>query len=313
MNINVISPRNQFLWTNFSYVVVLAVIAVNSVSARVQALEPVNLRSVDPFVVLAGSLVSNIPGSAITGDIGLSPASGSNITGFGSLEVTGIVYTVDAGGPAGSIMATTDLTTAKSDLTLAYNDAAGRTPVPTGPFLNPGAGNIGGLTLVPGLYKFTSGLSILGSSLTLQGEADDVWIFQIASDLVVANGIQVILSGGAQAANIFWQVGTSATLGTTSVFKGSILANQSISLNTGASLEGRALASIAAVTLASNVITKPIRKITVDIYNTGKKYGNRNRQVIDLIHFSAPVFAYPNHSNSAIRLVSAKGERRLGY
>jgi hypothetical protein len=225
--------------------------------AQSQPLQAVNLRSTAGFAVLAGSLVSNVPTSAITGNIGLSPATGGNITGFGPNEVTGIIYATDASGPAGSVPAASMLTTAKGDLTLAYNDAAGRTPVPSGAFLNPGSGNIGGLTLVPGLYKFTSTVSITGSNLTLAGSASDIWIFQIASALNVGNGVQVILSGGARAANIFWQVGTSATLGTTSVMKGTIMADQSISLNTGASLEGRALASIAAVTLASNAVTQP--------------------------------------------------------
>jgi hypothetical protein len=237
----------------------LLLTALFAFCAHAQSLQPVNLRSTAGFAVLAGSLVSNVPTSAVTGNIGLSPATGGNITGFGATEVTGTIYTVDASGPAGSVPAASALTTAKGDLTLAYNDAAGRTPVPSGPFLNPdnGSGNIGGLTLAPGLYKFTSTVSITGSNLTLSGGANDVWIFQIASSLNVGNGVHVILAGGARAANVFWQVGTSATLGTTSVFKGTILADQSISMNTGASLEGRALASIAAVTLASSVITQP--------------------------------------------------------
>jgi hypothetical protein len=146
---------------------------------------------------------------------------------------------------------------AKGDLTIAYQDAAGRTPVPSGPYLNPGSGNIGGLTLTAGLYKFTSTLSLVGSDVTLTGSPTDVWIFQIASNLVVGNGMKVILAGGAQAGNIFWQVGTSATLGTNSVFKGTIMADQSISMNTGARLDGRALVSIAAVTLASSTVTRP--------------------------------------------------------
>jgi len=228
-----------------------------SITTMSQAQTAVNLGSTANFVILAGSLVSNIPTSSVTGDIGLSPAAGSGITGFGAMEVSGLVYTVDATGPAGSTIAAALLTAAKGDLTIAFNDAAGRVPVPTGTFLNPGSGNIGGMTLVPGLYKFTSSASITGNDVTLTGNATAVWIFQIAADLNVGTGVKVILAGGAKAANIFWQVGTSATLGTTSVFKGTIMADQSISIGTGASLEGRALAASAAVTLASNVITKP--------------------------------------------------------
>lgn len=224
-----------------------------------QPLLPVNLGAASEFVVLGGSLVSNIPGSNITGNIGLSPAAGSNITGIGPTEITGTIYTVDATGPAGSVEAATKLTTAQGDLTIAYNDAAGRIPVPSGTFLNPGSGDIGGMTLVPGLYKFTSGVSvsITGSDVTLSGSATDVWIFQIATTLTVGNGIHVVLAGGAKASNVFWQVGTSASLGTTSVFKGTIMADQSIVLNTGASVEGRLLARIAAVTLASNTLVMP--------------------------------------------------------
>lgn len=238
-----------------SFLAGAALLAVLPAAAAPQ--EKVDLGSAERYVVLAGSLISNIPGSAITGDIGLSPAAGSFITGFGENEVTGTVFTTDATGPAGSVAAASDLTTAKGDITIAYNDMAGRTPVPAGEFLNPGSGNIGGATLESGLYKFTGGASITGSDVTLTGGADEVWIFQIAADLVVGNGIKVILAGGARAGNIFWQVGTSATLGTTVVFKGTIVADQSISMNTGASLEGRALARIAAVTLASNAITRP--------------------------------------------------------
>lgn len=237
--------------------VLLALLCLAHAGYADEPLKPVNLRSTADFAVLAGSLVSNIPTSAITGDIGLSPAAGSKITGFGDTEVTGTLFTVDATGPAGSVTAAEALTEAQGDLTLAYNDAAGREPVPAGDFLNPGAGNIGGLTLEPGLYKSTGALEITGSDLTLSGGEHDVWIFQIASDLNVGDGIKVTLEGGALAANVFWQVGTSATLGTTSEFKGTILADQSISLKTGATLDGRALASIAAVTLASSTVKVP--------------------------------------------------------
>jgi Ice-binding-like len=223
-----------------------------------QALSPIQLRSAESFVVLAGSLISNISGSALTGDIGLSPAAGSGITGFTPQDsISGIVYTVDASGPAGSIPAANSLANAKGDLVLAYNDAAARTPIPEGSFLNPGAGSIGGMTLASGLYKFTSGLSIVGSDLTLSGNEGDVWIFQIGTDLIVGQDTHVLLTGGAQSSNVFWQVGTSATLGTHAVFKGTILADQSITLNSGASLEGRALAATAAVTLSANSIVLP--------------------------------------------------------
>ena len=222
------------------------------VQTTVQA--AVNLRSTSGFAILAGSLISNIPTSAITGDIGLSPAARSSITGFGLTEVTGTIYASDDVSPAG---VPAMLTAAKGDLTTAYNDAAGRTA--TDIMLI--AGNIGGLTLTPGLYKSSGSLQISSGDLTFdaKGNADAVFIIQIASTLNTTSGRKVILSGGAKAANIFWQVGTSATLGTTSVFKGTIMADQSISLNTGAVVEGRLLARIAEVTLAGNVVVIPVQ------------------------------------------------------
>jgi len=168
-----------------------------------QSIPTLNLRSMDDFVILAGAAITGIPPVAITGNVGLSPAAGSNITGFDGSNVTGILYVVSSGPPAGSVPNATLLTTAKGDLTTAYNDAAGRTPVPTGTFLNPNGGNIGGLNLVPGLYKFTSEAAITGADVTLTGSATDVWIFQIGTSLNVGSGIHVILAGGAQAANIF--------------------------------------------------------------------------------------------------------------
>jgi transposase-like protein len=152
----------------------------------------------------------------------------------------------------------TRLTAAQGDLTIAYNNARDRTPVPVGTFLNPGSGDLAGLNLVPGIYKFT-GAALISSDVTLTGSDTSVWIFQIGSSLSVPDGgIKVILAGGAKAANIFWQVGTSAALGTTADFKGTIMADQSITLAGGARLDGRALARIAAVTLSANVITVPV-------------------------------------------------------
>jgi len=221
------------------------------VQTTVQA--AVNLRSDAGFVILAGSLVSNIPTSAIVGNIGLSPAARSFITGFGLTEVTGTIYASNDVSPVG---VPAMLTAAKGDLTTAYNDAAGRTATDIVLL----SGNISGLTLTPGLYKSSGSLQISSGDLTFdaKGNADAVFIIQIASTLNTTSGRQVILSGSAKAANIFWQVGTSATLGTTSVFKGNILADQSISLNTGAVVEGRLLARIAEVTLASNVVAIPV-------------------------------------------------------
>ena len=213
---------------------------------------PINLLSTTRFAILAATQITDVPTSVITGDVGLSPAARSFISGLTAPEVTGSIYAASDGG-AVAIM----LTQAQGDLTTAYNDAAGRTPVPTGPFLNPGSGNLSGLNLAPGLYKFTSGALLSGSDVTLTGNATNVWIFQIASTLNVDNGMQVILAGGAQASNIFWQVGTSAALGTTTIFEGTIMAHDSITLATGATLNGRALAETAEVTLESTTISNP--------------------------------------------------------
>jgi hypothetical protein len=202
---------------------------------------PVNLGSASNFAVLAGSTVTNTGGSQITGDLGVSP--GTAVTGFPPGTVNG---TIHAGDPVAA--------QAILDLTTAFNDAAGRS---TGPVSV--AGNLGGQTLPPGLYKSTSSLAISSGDLTLdaQGDANAVFIFQMASTLTTTSGRQVILSGGAKASNVFWQVGSSATLGTTSVFKGNILADQSITLDTGATLDGRALTRIGAVTLDTDTVTKP--------------------------------------------------------
>src|SRR5208283_1535 len=161
----------------------------------------VNLQSDSGFVILAGSLISNIATSAVTGNIGLSPAARSFITGFGLTEVIGTIYAADDVSPAG---VPAMLTAAKGDLTTAYNDAAGRTATDIVLL----AGNIGGLTLTPGLYKSSGSLEISSGDLTFdaKGNADAVFIIQIASTLITTSGRQVILSGGAKASNIFWQV-----------------------------------------------------------------------------------------------------------
>nr|VFJ60388.1 MAG: Protein of unknown function (DUF3494) [Candidatus Kentron sp. DK] len=227
--------------------------------ASVFALEPVNLGSTAGFAIVAASGVTNVTPSAVTGNIGLSPGPGAHITGLGPTEVRGTIYTTDATYPIANVAVIdpAGLAQVKTDLTNAYNDATNRTPVPTGTYLNPGAGNLGGLTLGPGLYKFTGAALLSGSDLTLNGTANDVWIFQIGTALTVANGMHVTLAGGARAANIFWRVGSSAALGVDSVMQGTILADQSITLATHATLNGRALARLANVTLQMNTITTP--------------------------------------------------------
>ncbi|OGV62672.1 MAG: hypothetical protein A2283_04400 [Lentisphaerae bacterium RIFOXYA12_FULL_48_11] len=152
---------------------------------------PVNLGSITNFMIFAGSAITS-GGGIINGDIGLSPNTGTNITGLTAAQVNGTIYAVDNTGPAGSVMDPGLLTTAKNDLTAAYNDTAARTNVT---FVNPGSGNIGGMNLLPGIYKFTSSALITGTNVTLTGGANDVWIFQIGSTLTVGSGIQVILAG----------------------------------------------------------------------------------------------------------------------
>jgi hypothetical protein len=173
--------------------------------------------------------------------------------------VSGTIFTVDPGGPAGSVVDSGLLTQAKIDLTEAFDDAAGRVPVPAGSFLNPGDANIGGLTLVPGLYKFTTTALLTGADVTLAGGPDDVWIFQIGTDLIVGSGIKVILEGGARAGNIFWQVGSSATIGTFAEFKGSILANVvnvATVRGTPVYANGDSIASLEDVTTADDADTR---------------------------------------------------------
>jgi hypothetical protein len=217
----------------------------------------VNLGTAGNYVILAKSAVSTTGATAITGNVGLSPAAATFITGFAlsspattfttSALVTGQVFASNYTAPTPAT-----LTTAVLDMQTAYTNAAGRT-LPD--FINLGAGNIQGLNLVPGLYKWGTGVSI-PSAVTLTGGVNDVFIFQIAQNLTVGNGAIVTLAGGAQARNVFWQVAGQATLGTTSNFKGIILSQTLIAFNTGSSITGRALAQTA-VTLNATTIVAP--------------------------------------------------------
>jgi hypothetical protein len=208
------------------------------------------------FAILAKSEISNVPTSSIDGDLGLSPAASSYVTGFvltragvrwTSPEITGGVFAAD-----NDPNTPTELTTAVGDMLTAYEDAANR---PTPEFLNLEGGAIGGQTLTPGLYKWTSSVTI-PADITLAGGPSDVWIFQISGDLSMAAAQQMTLSGGAQAENIVWQVAGEVTLGTTAHAEGIVLSQTAIHLGTGSSINGRLLAQTA-VTLASSTVNEP--------------------------------------------------------
>ena len=215
---------------------------------------PVNLGTAGTFAVLSKSGITDVYASAITGDVGTSPITGAALL-LTCGEVSGKVYVVDAAGPLPcAINNATLLDSAVLDMGFAYDDAAGRV-FPD--FTELGAGEIGGLTLQPGLYKWATGL-LITTDVTLTGGPDDVWIFQVAGTLNQANGTRITLAGGARPKNIFWQVAGAVTLGTTAHFEGVILAKTMIAANTGASVNGRLLAQTA-VTLQMNAVTQPAK------------------------------------------------------
>ena len=225
-------------------------------SANAAGLSAVGLGAAGNYVILAKTAINNVPTSTITGNLGLSPAATSYITGFSltdftgyatSAQITGKVYAADMVSPT-----STNLTTAVENMITAYNNAAGR---PTPDYLELGAGNIGGTTLEAGLYKWTSTVTI-PSNVTLSGTADDVWIFQIAGDLNMSAAVNVTLQGGAKASNIFWQVAGEATFGTTSHFEGVIMSMTGITFQSGATFNGRALAQTAVI-LDGNTVVQP--------------------------------------------------------
>ncbi|MHB9119172.1 MAG: ice-binding family protein [Burkholderiales bacterium] len=239
--------------TNNKFAMVYTVTA----STTTKQLAPVLLGTSGNFAILAKTAVSTVPQSAITGDVGVSPAATSFLTGFSltmvgttsatSTQVTGNLYGADMTPPTSS-----NLTTAVSDMETAYTDAAGRT---TPDYVNLGSGNIGGLTLASGLYTWGSSVTI-PANVTISGGPNDVWIFQISGDLIMSAAKSITLSGGAQAKNIFWQVAGQATLGAGAHFEGNILSQTAISLQTGATMNGRALAQTQ-VALDQATITKP--------------------------------------------------------
>jgi hypothetical protein len=218
----------------------------------------VNLGIAGNYVILSKSGISTVPPSSIFGDIGVSPIAATGITGFSlildgsgtfstSSQVTGKLYAANYSFPTPAT-----LTVAVNDMEAAYIDAAGR---PTPDFVELAGGDISGLTLIPGLYKWSTGVSI-SSNVTLNGGPNDVWIFQISGGITMASGIKVILAGGAKAKNIFWQTFGAVTLGTAAHFEGIVLSYTEITLATGATANGH-LYSQTAVTLDSSTVIQP--------------------------------------------------------
>lgn len=227
-----------------------------TIGSTLAALAVVDLGASGNYVILAKTAITNVPTSAITGDMGISPAAASYITGFAivkatgyatSAQVTGKIYAADMAAPTGI-----NLTTAVNNMLTAYTDAAGR-PFPD--FSELGTGNIGGKTLAPGLYKWTNSVT-MPSNVTIAGSATDVWIFQIAGNLNMSTSVLITLTGGALAKNIFWQVAGTVTLGASSHFEGIILSKTAITFQTGASINGRAQAQTL-VALDKNIVSKP--------------------------------------------------------
>lgn len=220
---------------------------------------PVNLGTAGNYVILAKSGISTVPASAVTGDIGVSPIAAAAITGFSltldsatgtfatSTQVIGKVYAADYTLPTPS-----NLGTAVSDMETAYTDAAGRV---TPDFTELYSGDISGKTLVPGLYKWGTGV-LISTDVTLNGGPDDVWIFQIGGGITQASGTRVLLAGGALPKNIFWQSADGVALDTTAHMEGIILCKTAITLATGATVNGRLLAQTD-VNLDTGTVTQP--------------------------------------------------------
>jgi hypothetical protein len=205
--------------------------------AALAATQP-RLGTATSFALLAGQAISNTGATTINGDVGISPNGSSSVTGFPPGIINGQTHYADA-----------VALQAQNDLTTAYNDAANQTP-----FVDLTGQDLGNKNLTPGTYHFSSSAQLTGP-LTLSGFG--VYVFQIGSTLTTASASSVLLTNGAQACGVYWQVTSSATFGSTTAFQGTVMALSSITMNAGATLIGRALARNAAVSLITNTITRP--------------------------------------------------------
>ena len=229
-------------------------VAPAGIAAAQEGPAAVQLGAAGRFAILSQSGITDVFASSIEGNVGTSPITGAALL-LTCTEVSGTIYTVDAAGPLPCyVNDPVSLTTAVGDMGFAYTDAAGR----VGPdFTELGAGQIGGLTLAPGLYKWGTGL-LISTDVTLSGGPNDVWIFQVAGTLSQASATRVTLTDGARAKNVFWQVAGAVTIGTDAHFEGIVMGKTMIAMNTGATVKGRLLAQTG-VTLQMNAITQPAR------------------------------------------------------
>lgn len=225
-----------------------------------QSIDPVSLGTAGAFVILAKTGVTNSVAAtlSITGDIGSSPITAAAMNTIPCANVNGTIYGVDAAYSGGNCFFDSEsnktlVDTAVLDMELAYADALGRT---SPDFIELAAGDISGMTLVPGLYKWETGVLISGAGITLSGGATDVWIFQIGDNLTIGNSANITMSEGVNPKNVFWQVSGQATIGTDVNFKGIILSHSLISVDTGTIVNGRLFAQTK-VTLQGNIVSQP--------------------------------------------------------
>ena len=256
-----VSPRHPSVRSNLAArlgTTLLTLLSLHAGAAAARGPAPVPLGTTGTFAILAKTGVSTVPPSSVTGNVGVSPAAATYLTGFSlvadptnvfgtSPQIVGKAYAANSAVPTPS-----NLTTAVSNMESAYTNAAGR---PTPNFLNLGTGNIGGKTLVPGLYKW-AGTVTIPADVTLSGGPTDVWILQVAGDLSMSASKRITLLGGALAKNVFWQVAGRTTIATGAHFEGVLLCKTDVTLQTGATMNGRIL-SQTNVALQQATVTQP--------------------------------------------------------
>ena len=292
-------------WSYVGGALLAAAIAMPSAAGIIIPRDPVNLRSAEDFVILAKTGVSTTGTTAIVGNIGVSPAAATYLTGFdlimdasgtfsGSSLVTGKFYASDYTDPT-----PTKMTAAIGDMETAYTDAAGRI---TPDFSELLTGDITGQTLTPGLYTWSTGVLISGGGLTLSGSSTDIFILQVAQNLEVANDAIVTLAGGVSAENIFWQVAGNVSIGTAAQMQGIILCQTDIALNTGASLNGRAYAQTA-VTLDANAVS-----VSQAVAITDLPGATLAAQSAQSFRNNAIVFTTPANGTATLSLLNLRGQ-----